>query len=383
MEKRISKLAFLLIAFSISVMHTVFSQIDAPLRPEKWIEKMGTGSWMIFNIPPDKFGFADAKYSEVLVDSIVAAGFTGGRLHWQARDLVDEQSNLINPEAVKFLSAIIDDLTARNMAICLQYDCLKKEESKAMTRQTWAKYLSTWEQLCIAFKDKSHLLAMCPVIEFHGFEYLRKKAIKTKDISYKQALVDSTNVFYTKCTEIFRRHNPTRIMSYKPWGSAKTLPFHELDFPYANDPADPSEGYYVASGSGAYGMGEWELYSAADAVKKDELVFQMLTAGKGKEELGIAYAVKWREQTGIQFWIDHWEPDYWKNGDWTVEQNLAYVESLLDTLRELRIASSGLQIRRMWDSDKENWKDEAFVSELLPIIKKYSWRNELTEHVRE
>ena len=339
---------------------------------------MGNGNWLIFHIPQDDFGFADVSFSPELLDSLKAAGYTGGRLHWQARDLVDPVTHLIDTGAVSYMSWIMDELSERDMAVCFQYDCLTKEEPDSMGAVAKSKYFTTWEQLCMAFKDKSHNIAMCPVIEFHGWQYLKVLYTDTKDERYLAQMYDSTNWFYNECTKIFRTYNPTRIISYKPWGSAKRMEFHTLDFPFDGNHPNPDSGYYVASGSGSYGMGEWSDYGVWSTYTLDDLKWQAVTAGLGKPEFGIHYGVQWREQTGIQFWVDHWEPATWhRPGEWTDEQNLAYTDFFLDTLQALGISSSGPQTRRFWDNDKSRFMSDHFSQDFLRISARHCWRGPL------
>lgn len=368
----------LILLLLINTISVLGQPPDEPLRPEEWIQKMGNGNWMIFHIPQDDFGFADVSFSPEILDSLKAAGYTGGRLHWQARALVDSVSHLIDTASVSYMSWIMDELAARDMAVCFQYDCLEKDEPYLMDSVAKSKYFTTWKQLCIAFKDKSHLVAMCPVIEFHGWEYLKDLSLESNDDKYMQQVFDSTNWFYNECTTILREHNPTRIASYKPWGAAKRMEFEQLAFPFDANHPNPDSGYYVASGSGSYGMGDWSDYGIWSANTLEDLKWQAVTAGLGKAEFGIHHGVEWRETTGIQFWIDHWEPAYWKRpGEWTDEQNLVYTDFFLDTLQSLGIASSGPQTRRFWNNDDSRFMTDQFSRDFLSISAAHCWRGPL------
>ena len=372
--KRILKFKFSFILKIIFIAVLYFSQFnsavmadppDKPLRPQEWVEKMGNGNWMIFNIEPDDFTFADVKYSPQILDTLLSIGQTGGRLHFRPRAILDSSTFTYDTAAVNFLSKMIDDMTERGMAVCLQYNPLWGEEEKDMTSQAKAIYFSTWEQLCSAFKDKSHLFAMSPVIETHVWQNLGDKDV----------MRDSLNWLYDSLTVIFRKYNPTRIISYKPWGAAKKAELYTLAFPFKGNHADPDSGYYVGSFSGSYGMGNWEDYGIWQNYTLDQLLEQMMHAGKlDKPDFGIAYAVRWREQTGIQIWIDHWEPDYWKDAEWTDEQNLVYTDYLLDTLKALGIASSGPQTRRLWDNDNNRLFNDDFTRKFIEILKEHDWR---------
>ncbi|NOZ55285.1 MAG: hypothetical protein GXO73_00660, partial [Calditrichaeota bacterium] len=329
---------------------------DPPLRPKEWVQKMGNGSWMIFNIPPDDFTFADLTYSPELLDSVLSIGQTGGRLHFRPRSVFTEDNRLTD-EVIQSLSKIIDDVTDRGMAICLMYNPLPVHEAEVMDAFQKERWFKTWEQLSKAFKDKSHLLAMCPVIETHAWRQYDK-----------QTRIDSLNWLYDSLTVVFRKYNPTRIMSYKPWGAASRAQLHTLRFPFKGNHPNPDSGYYVASFSASYGLGHWEDYGIWEHYTLAQLKDQTMHSGlTNRKDVGIAYAVKWREQTGIQVWIDHWEPDYWKNGNWTPEQNLAYTQFLLDTLQALGVASAGPQLRRLWDDENQHFYTDSFTRSFIQI----------------
>jgi len=360
------KINYLFVLFLLSLSSYLASPPDEPLKPEEWIKKMGNGNWMIFNIEPDDFTFADVTYSPEILDSLISIGQTGGRIHFRPRSILDTNTFTYDTAAINFLSKMIDDMTERDMGVCLQYNPLWREEEINMTERSKRLYFNTWEQLCSAFKDKSHLFAISPVIETHVWE----------NLGDKDMMRDSLNWLYDSLTVIFRKYNPTRIISYKPWGASKKAEVHTLNFPFKGNNPNPDSGYYVASFSGSYGMGNWEDYGVWQQYTLDDLKYQMMHAGKlNKPDFGIQHAVEWREQTGIQVWIDHWEPDKWKNGNWTDEQNLAYTKYFLDTLETLGIASSGPQIRRFWDNDNKRFFQDDFTTSFIKILKEHNWRS--------
>ncbi len=362
--KRFSIALVFVLGFSFSFAFA--NPPDKPLKPAEWVQKMGNGNWMIFNIEPDEFTFADVTYSPDILDSLISVGQTGGRLHFRPRNILDTTTFTYDQRAIDFLSRMIDDMTARGMAICLQYNPLWSDEENEMTARAKKIYFSTWEQLCKAFKDKSHLFAMSPVIETHVW----------RNLGDKEVMRDSLNWLYDSLTVIFRKYNPTRIISYKPWGSAKNAELHTLRFPFKGNNPNPDSGYYVASFSGSYGLGSWDDYGVWRYYSLNDLKYQMMHAGKmNKPDYGIQHAVEWREKTGIQVWIDHWEPDKWKNGNWTDGQNLAYTKFFLDTLQALKIASSGPQTRRLWDNENKRFFQDEFTQSFLKILKAHNWRN--------
>ncbi|NPA35369.1 MAG: hypothetical protein GXO47_00815 [Chlorobi bacterium] len=338
---------------------------DKPLSPQKWVEKMNYGSWWIFNIPPEKDNAIKvANYSPRIIDSLQALGINGGRLHWQAKNMFDKNNHLYT-RSLDFVEKMVDDFMERDMAICLQISFGDKDMSPEIKQR----YYNGWKEVSERMKNKSHLLAMCPVIEFHGWE---NDTYNGKPLTRKM-LQDSLNRLYDTLTVIFREDNPTRIMSYKPWGAAKNAEFETLDFPFGNDPASDSGKpfYYIASFSGSYGIGHWEKWypgMPADELQalKDETMNggRSLVTKKGKKRLsGINAALKFRENTGIPFWCDHWEPNYWGKSKkksqakgkkvWSIKQNIAYTEFFMDTLKAVGSGGAGLQTRRFWN-DKTN-----------------------------
>ena len=330
---------------------------DDPLTPEEWIENMGDGAWWIFKIPPRKDNnILIDNYSPAILDTFQQQFcINGGRLHWSAgsgnNDAFVPGTNRLRQESLDFVSRVIDDMTSRGMSICLMVDF--QPGDYIMDREAKERYFEAWRQICEEFQDKSYLLAMSPVIEFHGW----------KDLP-KQQRIDSLNVFYDSLTLIFREYNPKRIISYKPWGAAKRAEFNTLALPFGNDPA-PSSGeniYYMVSFSGSYGLGDWWKWHPG--MDKDSLQFlknQTMNAGVYPSDkiLGINAAVRYRDNTGIQFWCDHWSPNFYKNIDkdfperWTVDQNIAYIKFFKDTLKAIGSCGAGIQLNKFWN-DKEN-----------------------------
>ena len=355
------KIKILIFLFIPVILFAQQEPQDKPLSPQQWVEKMNYGSWWIFNIPPEKDNAIRVdNYSPHIIDSLQALGINGGRLHWQARDMFDTNSHL-NKQSLDFVEKMVDDFMERNMAICLQISFGNKDMSPEIKQR----YYNGWREVSERMKNKSHLLAMCPVIEFHGWEGDKYNG---KPLTRKM-LQDSLNWLYDTLTVIFRESNPTRIMSYKPWGAAKNAEFETLDFPFGNDPA-PDIGepfYYIASFSGSYGIGNWKnWYPGMPAGElqnlKDETMNggRPLVAKKGKKRLsGINAALKFREDTGIPFWCDHWEPNFWGKSKkksqvqgkkvWSIEQNIAYTEFFMDTLKAIGSGGAGLQTRRFWN----------------------------------
>ena len=344
---------------------------DGPLSPKEWLHKMSHGSWWIFTIPPaDDSNITTDGYSPRILDSLQTLDINGGRLHWVVSDeflMEDPESpgdTLIDPSSVDFVGDMIDDFTERGMAICLQVS-FEVKGVKTMPEYVKQRHFNGWRQLSEAYKNKSHLLAMCPVIEFHGWEYYEDENgdLQPNDRAVCQ---DSLNWLYDSLTVIFRQYNPDRIMSYKPWGSSKRGELETLAFPFGNDPAPGTaeQIYYVGSMSGSYGMGEWFKWRPdmhPDTLKM--IKEQTMRAGSTDttKDWGIHRAINFRKASGIEFWIDHWDPALWKNLSgsdlerWSVDQNLAYIEFMMDTLKALGTAGAGMQTRRFWNDETDSW----------------------------
>lgn len=327
---------------------------DSPLKPQEWIDKMGIGSWWIFNIPPAPNTNITISYSSAILDSLQNKFcINGGRLHWviESPKYSSYDANGELPQQyIDYIAAIIDDFMVRDMAISLNIQFLSP--GTEMTEANKTKMKNAWAKVSDEFKDVSHNLAMCPVIEFHGWQNYDKKARQ-----------DSLNKLYHDLTYIFREKNPTRIMSYKPWGAAKRGEAYTLDFPFGDDPSpqDTQQFYYVASFSGSAGLGDWgKWYPDMPQSELEKLYFQTMNGGSDDTTnvWGMNAMIKFRDDTGIPFWCDHWRPNYHKKANtpeqWTMEQNLAYVEFFENKLREIGSAGAGLQTRTFWNDDTDD-----------------------------
>jgi hypothetical protein len=344
----------IIILFVVFVMCKGYSQSppDEPLAPQEWINKMGLGGWWIFTVPPAPDTNIPVNYSTKILDSLQTKFcFNGGRLHWVADDMYDANDELLQ-EPLDNLRAMIDDFMDRDMAISLNIQFLTTDEQKNFMTENKQKMKNAWAKVCDEFKDVSHNLALCPVIEFHGWDNLEQ--------SVKQ---DSLNKLYDELTLIFREKNPTRIMSYKPWGSARRAEFNTLAYPFGGDPlpADPEQFYYVSSFSGSAGMGDWQNWTPTmPQAELDALHFQTMNAGDSRPEKlwGIRAALDHRTSTGIPFWMDHWRPNYHKHANdgeqWTMEQNIAYSKFFINKMEEIGSAGAMYQTRIFWSDDTDD-----------------------------
>jgi len=352
------KIRLFLLLLMTSVFGVAQSPPDNPLAPQDWVNKMGIGHWWIFTIPPAPNTNITVDYSEKIVDSLnTKFCLNGGRLHWVLESphysSYDTNGNL--PQStIDFVGNMIDDFMARDMAICLNIQFNNPEVIKdGLSQELRTRMKNAWKKISQSFKEKSHNLAMSPVIEFHAWENLGNPKRQ-----------DSLNVLYHELTTIFREDNPTRIMSYKPWGAAKRAEFTTLDYPFGNDPL-PSSGqpfYYVSSFSGAAGLGDWDTWSPnMSQADLDALHFQTINGGSSDPNKlwGIRAAVAHRTDTGIPFWMDHWRPNYHKNANdpanqWTMEQNIAYSKFFMDKMIEIASGGAMFQTRTFWNDDTDD-----------------------------
>ncbi len=342
---------YILFLFAITKGYTQ-APPDAPLTPQEWIDKMGLGGWWIFTVPPAPETNIPINYSTKVLDSLQTNFcFNGGRLHWVADQMFDSNDELLQ-EPLDNLRMMIDDFMDRDMAISLNIQFLTPDSEKTNMTANKQKMKNAWVKVCDEFKDVSHNLALCPVIEFHGWDNLGQ--------SVRQ---DSLNKLYHELTTIFREKNPTRIMSYKPWGSAKRAEFSTLDYPFAGDPlpGDAEQFYYVSSFSGSAGMGDWQNWTPTMPQSELEaLHFQTMNAGSSDSNKlwGIRAALDHRLNTGIPFWCDHWRPNYHKHkndgNQWTMEQNIAYSEFFINKLEEIDSAGAMFQTRTFWSDTTDD-----------------------------
>jgi hypothetical protein len=335
--------------------------LDEPLTPKQWSQKMKNGCWLIPYLPQrevnDPFGL---QYSPAMVKKLKEIGITGCRLHiskggyaheGRAGKSIHDIDGRIYKKNVDYISSIIDDFTQNGMAVllqmCVEYgDEVKSPLSNHMAQE---RALVAWEQLSKAYKDKSHLLIMSPVIESHAFQYLKQTNIEKMLAGY--------NSFLDKATVIFRKYNPTRIMAYKPWGAARGSKMKAINmntalrFPYGNDP-DWTSGvpYYYLALVGDIGKGHVSLSNT------------------------IKPAAEFRSQTGIEVVSDHW---YAHRGDENKKVNAEVLTRMTKTyewIQQYKIPNC-VNFPRWgyWDADTKDWDDDEITKQVVGIISKSRW----------
>jgi hypothetical protein len=201
------------------------------------------------------------------------------------------------------------------------------------------RHLEVWKQCSEAFKDKSYLFAMAPFIECHifdgafpakrsdvvpHFEYLVKEFPWLKGAKdQKEAL----NLLYHEFTRIYRKHNPQRVMGYKPYGVGGLREFpaggkgkegikvyslpgvddkvfsvgaDSLDFPFGDD---SGTSYQIA----IMPMSHTEVAYYDWNINKEHTNEEIIEISLQKPNM----AKLWRKQRGVEIFNDH---GYWRVG---------------------------------------------------------------------
>lgn len=378
------KLTIIYLLFCSMTPFLISAPPDKPLTPEQWAGLCGNGSWMIFSeaIPGGK---SNKKMSVPLTrqtfTNLKRLGITGGRL--QINDssgiAIDNNTGLLKEETLDAIEKVVDTVLSNNMTVMMQvnfesdkneknavfennrqgdewvekHKIKNKEERIAKMRKIIlidvGGAVQRWEQLCKRLANKSHRLAMCPVVECHLFDYwlkYRDKLHIDKEIPWLPKGVDSLGAYrayLNECTKIFRKYNPTRIIGHKGYTSSRNhgipesaekvylskaqlaalkakskkkktpeatvdpetlLPnsFDALKWPIGDDPA-PNTGkpiYYIAILSASSAYGPWWDWDKNSEFTNEEII-------KGAS-LRFKFIDKWRKKTGIQVFSDHWLP---------------------------------------------------------------------------
>ena len=163
-----SKQFILLLLFIVAAVKGYAQPPDAPLPPQEWVDNMGLGHWWIFKIPPEADnGIRVDNYSPKILDSLQKLGFTGGRLHWNVGSNTnknDEEQNGAAPifdffdangdiiqSSIDYVEGIVDDMLARNMAICLNIQFQTPHEAKNKMTEVKARMFKNWKKLSQTF----------------------------------------------------------------------------------------------------------------------------------------------------------------------------------------------------------------------------------------
>jgi hypothetical protein len=384
----------------LTVLHLKSAPPDKPLTGQEWAAKMGNGSWLLFRYPPETLKGVDkmTEYNDKLPAQLKKAGIGGGRLHvsiggryTEGQAIYDADTMKYTKESLEYLEKIIDAFMEQDMSLMLQINAFHNKDHKTEKGHLIGlkRNYSLWEQLCKAFKDKSHNLAMAPMIEAHHFDWMGKKNMDKQWDAYHK--------FLDKCTVIFRKYNPTRLMGYKPYLSAKGPsfmstkdpypgPLGELKFPYGNDPHFKSGKpfYYIAIFAAPF-PGPWFDWGTFKHYTKEEII--ELTY---KNQLKPV--AKFQKETGIQTFEDHWYirghkqrnnrkdmemaekyPDKHTRQIETIEQSLERMEYVYRFYKKYKIPSAGPFLSLIYHNDNEDFKDSKITKKMRYLYDKYRW----------
>ncbi len=277
---------------------------DNPITPHEFVEGMGSGSWMVFDVDGgDRFN--RIGYNPEIPAILKANGSNGGRLHLNlTKGNYDETLEFpkIYPEAVADINNMIDGFMAQDMYLVIHVTTADASLFNDLDDYTFAlnQHLSLWGQLCDIVKNKSHKVAMCPVIEFHGFEKFKSKDYDGVIREYNNFLQESFNVF--------REKNPTRIISYKGYSASRInkRPWDLLNIPYG-DKTD----YYMVNGSGGslYMFDKWIEYGRTSPMYTLEEMEQQID---DYFQPAINYTKEHKYSNGedMALMIDHWDIEH-------------------------------------------------------------------------
>ena len=258
---------------------------DKPIMPQEFAAEMGSGAWLILRGPLSAKK-ARPAYNPEIPKILKKNGCPGGRLHIGISDQLDLEKMEIPPETLKFIHEAVDGFLAEGMYLLMMVEIVK---GKNLSERDLQLQYKIWDKICFEMKDKSHRLAMAPFIEWHGWE---KES--------KEDCLKKFNKLQARCTHIFRKYNPTRILGYKGIASSRVngTPWECLDIPYGD-----KSPYYLVCGSAA------SLGTAHHSQKwKDWGINEKYTDEEMKKEIYnfIKPALLYREKTGTAVVIDHW-----------------------------------------------------------------------------
>lgn len=276
---------------------------DAPIPPQEFVANIGSGAWIITRGPLSARK-ARTLFNTKIPKILAANGCRGGRLHIGISDQIDKDGMTIPPETLKYINDAVDSCLDAGMHIVMMVEIIKGREPSEKEMELQYKI---WDRVCYEMRNKSHRLAMAPFIEWHGWE---KEPQPEKLKKFKE--------LQRRCTQIFRKYNPTRIIAYKgmassrlngpPWG------FLELD---KKKPANP---YFILCASAAslgtaHHSRKWADWGINKQYSQEEIKNEIFGFFKP--------ALDFREKYGVAIFVDHWNAPLVDPPKLTVEEYIA------------------------------------------------------------
>ena len=336
---------------------------DAPIRATDFVKLMGNGVSYDYSINDSLGnkvgGIGWCNFHEDDVDSIIKYTDGGGRIRlgYPAPPVV------INPETFEWsqyvldsIETIVDAFIARGIPIGISLGEPAANEWAAETYsdlplkdQLIKAGIASWKGLAEYFKDKSHLLFFDLFIEYQGGKNIVSR--------------DSCDTIYWEVldtlTKVIRETNPTRILSYKAWGVARTG-LEKMPFPFGND-----DDTYVLGDFGGIASGGPDIND--DAVLSEEEKEKTL-------ERAIIPNSLFRDSTGIPVWAGVW--GYLSAMDKTPPKKpeslrLEYIDWYMQYLAQYEIPGAYSQFRDAFpQKDGRGWDYE-----IAKIFQKHNWKN--------
>jgi len=309
---------------------------DKPIDPHTFVANIGSGAWLITRSPLSQKKSRPA-FSPQIPKILTSNGCPGGRVHIAISDVVDKKNMCLKPETLKYIHQIADDFLASGMYIVMMIEIIKGKNPTARDMELQYKI---WDQISYEVRNKSHRLALSPFIEWHGWEKApyKEKWQKFEDMQHK-------------CTEIFRKYNPTRILAYKGMGSSRLngppWKFLHLEKGIANP-------YFILCGSAS------SLGTAHHSKKfLDWNINEQYSNEEIKKEIFDFFkpALDFREKYGTAIFVDHWTAPV--QGDELSSENLEQKIAKLKNSRKGRSEKTLKKILR--DKEKAEKKGKEFV----------------------
>jgi hypothetical protein len=259
---------------------------DNPIKPQTFVENIGAGAWIITRGPLSQKK-SRPLFNPKIPEILVAAGCHGGRLHAGISDQLDQEHMTIPPETLKYIHEAVDSCLKAGMNIVMMVEIIKERDPSDKDMELQYKI---WDRICYEMRNKSHRLAMAPFIEWHGWE---KEPEPAKSKKFKE--------MQKRCTKIFRKYNPTRIIAYKGMASSRLNgpPWDFLEL----DKKKPDNPFFIVCGSAA------SLGTAHHSRKwLDWGINKNYTQDDMKKEISDFFkpALLFRKKYGVAIFVDHW-----------------------------------------------------------------------------
>jgi len=245
------------------------------------------------------------------------------------------------------------------MYIVMMVEIIKGKKPSARDLEL---HYKIWDKICYEMRNKSHRLAIVPFIEWHGWEDEPEQEKRKKFRGLQK-----------KCTEIFRKYNPTRILGYKGMGSSRLngppWGFLELDKGIKNP-------YYILCGS-ASSLGT----AHHSRMWLDWGINKQYTQQQIKDEIYNFFkpAFEFRDKYGSAIFVDHWTAPV--EGDEGTSIDVGKRIAELKSSRTNRAKKDLAKLYKM--KDKAEYKGQEFVIPKYKLSQSEAFINYVSELIRK